>query len=83
MPDMMVLEQQITGIFREALKISVPSSDTDLLATGMLDSLGFVDLVVQLEERFRIRIAMEALEPDNFRSITSIATFVSTQCKAA
>jgi acyl carrier protein len=83
MPETITLEQAITGIFRDTLKIAVPSYDTDLLAAGMLDSLGFVDLMVHLEERFAFHITIESLEPDNFRCITSIAAFVSAHRKAA
>lgn len=80
MPDHpLALEREVATIFQEVLHISVPAADTDLLATGLLDSLGFVDLILQLEERFGIRVAMESLEPDDFRSIASIAAFVTWQ----
>jgi acyl carrier protein len=77
------VEQQIAVIFRDLLKIAVPTPDTDLLATGMLDSVGFVNLILHLEERFGFHIAMETLEPDNLRSIASIAAFVSAQRQVA
>lgn len=77
------LQEQVAAVFTQALKIDVPSYDTDLLATGLLDSLGFVELMVLLEQRFGIHIAMEDLEPDQFRSIASIAAFVAAQRRAA
>lgn len=77
------LQEEIAAVFTQALKIDVPSHDTDLLATGLLDSLGFVELMLQLEQRFGIHIAMEDLEPDQFRSIASIAAFVAAQRRAA
>jgi acyl carrier protein len=73
------LRSEIAAIFADALNIEVPSPDTDLLATGLLDSLGFVDLLLALERRLGVHIAMESLEPDNFRSLTSIAAFVVAQ----
>jgi len=83
MAELVAMEQQIAVIFRDILKISVPTPETDLLATGMLDSVGFVNLILYLEERFGIHVAMETLGPDDLRSITSIAAFVEAQRKAA
>jgi len=60
-------------------KIDVPSHETDLLATGLLDSLGFVELLLQLERLFGIKVTMESIEPDDFRSIVRIAAFVTAQ----
>ncbi len=76
------LQGEIAGVFAEALKIDVPSHDTDLLATGLLDSLGFVELLLQLERRFGVHVQMESLEPDHFRSIASIAAFVQARRRA-
>jgi acyl carrier protein len=73
------LRAQIAAVFTQALKIDVPSHDTDLLATGLLDSLGFVELMLQLEQLFGLHIAMEDFEPDDFRSIAKIAAFVAAQ----
>lgn len=75
------LRTQVAAVFTVALKVDVPSHDTDLLATGLLDSLGFVDLLLELERRFGLRVAMESIEPENFRSVANIAEFIVTQRK--
>ena len=77
------LPRAVAAVFADALKIEVPSHDTDLLATGLLDSLGFVDLLLELERRFGLRVAMETIEPDNFRSVANIAQFIAGQRKVA
>jgi len=77
------LRTAVAAVFADALKIEVPSHDTDLLATGLLDSLGFVDLLLELERRFGLRVAMETIEPDNFRSVANIAQFIAGQRKVA
>jgi acyl carrier protein len=74
-----VITEEVAALFAEVLKIEVPSHDTNLLATGLLDSLGFVELLLQLERRFGIHVEMESLEPEDFRSIESIAAFVGAQ----
>ena len=52
------------------------SFDTDLLKTGILDSLQFVELLLRLEKEFGLTIALEDFEVDFFRSIDTIAAFV-------
>jgi acyl carrier protein len=70
---------EVSAVFAGTLKIEVPSHDTDLLATGLLDSLGFVELLLALERHCGVRVAMESVDPEDFRSITRIAEFVATQ----
>jgi len=77
------LRTEVAAVFADILKIDVPSYDTDLLATGLLDSLGFVDLLLELERRFGIRVTMETVEPENFRSVANIAEFVVAQRSVA
>ena len=66
----------IEGLLLEKLDMRIPGRHTDLLESGLLDSLGFVELTVQLEETFGITIPIEKLHIDNFRSIAAIADFV-------
>lgn len=71
------LEGRIAKIFAENLNLVVPSPDTDLFSTGALDSLSFVRLLVHLEREYGVRVSLEDLELDNFRSIKKIAEFIS------
>jgi methoxymalonate biosynthesis acyl carrier protein len=73
------VQAEITALFTRDLNVDVPSPDTDLLETGRLDSVGMVELLVRLEERFGIRIPLENLEIDQFRSVAAIAAFVLAQ----
>ena len=63
----------------EELNIEVPTHDTDLFATGLLDSLTFVELLTRLEEQLAISVSFDQLEPENFRSIANMASFVLRQ----
>ena len=73
------LHTQITALFVAKLHLEVPSIDTDLLETGILDSLQFVELLLHLEQETGTTISLDDLEIDNFRSIAKIAEFVATQ----
>jgi len=61
------------------LHLQVPSLDTDLIDTGLVDSLTFVEFLAQLEKEFGIHVSLEDLEIDHFRTISRIARFVATK----
>jgi acyl carrier protein len=71
------VHQKLTELFARRLNLHVPSVDTDLMETGLLDSLTLVELLAQLEETFGISISIDDLEFEHFRSIASIAGFVA------
>jgi acyl carrier protein len=62
--------------FGEAEKL-IGDDDRSFLQNGVLDSLGFVKLVLYLEETFRIRIERKNLSPRNFDSLGKIAAYVT------
>jgi len=82
MSDCAEVRKEIAQLFTELLSIEVPTEDTDLLDGGILDSLKFVELLVQLEQRFGTRVNLNEFEPENFRSIDRIAQFVVQQASA-
>jgi len=52
------------------------SNEEGLLESGILDSLGVLDLVTHLEQEFGITVSDEELIPKNFYSINSLAQFI-------
>jgi acyl carrier protein len=77
------LETELAALFANELHVTVPSPDTDLLATGRLDSVGLVELLLQLEKHFGVRVDIERLELDQLRSLTAIAVFVAARMPRA
>ena len=71
------VQGKLAELFAKKLSLEVSSVDTDLVGTGLLDSLALVELLAQLEETFGVSISIDDLELDNFRSIASIAGFVA------
>jgi acyl carrier protein len=73
------LDLKIRGFILEkfplARKQQIKGSDA-LLESGILDSLGILDLVTFLEQEFSITIADDELVPDNFQTIDGIVAFV-------
>jgi acyl carrier protein len=50
--------------------------DHDLLAGGVIDSLGLLKLIAWVEQRFDLTVQDDDLNPDNFRSVGAIDEFV-------
>ena len=48
----------------------------DLLQQGLVDSLGFVELVEEVQSRFQVQVEDVEVTEQNFGSIDAIATFV-------
>ena len=78
LPDLAPYDEIIT-LFLERLNVTVPSLDADLIASGVLDSLALVELLLQLESRYGIQISLETLDFEDFRSVASIAAFVARE----
>ena len=72
-----VSNDRIIHLLSEKAHVEVPSADTDLMETGLLDSLTLVELMSSLEEQFGVRISFDEIEIDNFRSARRIAEFVN------
>jgi acyl carrier protein len=78
-----ILHDRISNIFIEHLRIQPPSPDTDIIENGMIDSLSLVDLIAHLEQEFSIRIPLNELDLNYFRSIDRIGEFIRTQLPEA
>ena len=76
------LQRRITRFFGEELHVEVTLPDTDLVETGVLDSLTFVNLLVHLEQEFGMEVSLDDLDIGNFCSIAKIANFVMRQAGA-
>ena len=70
------LPDRIARLFAGALSIEVPSADTDLFESGILDSLAFVELLLHLEREFGVTASVDDLELENFKTVGRIAEFV-------
>ncbi len=53
-----------------------PSSDASLFDSGIVDSFGLADLVIALEQEFRVKVPDSGLIPRNFATIQAIGTYL-------
>jgi D-alanine--poly(phosphoribitol) ligase subunit 2 len=75
--------ERLGAVFVKSFHIEVPSSDTDLLATGILDSFQFVELLYELEQHFGFRINIDDVDIDDLRTLTRIARLVAANSEGA
>jgi acyl carrier protein len=53
--------------------------DASFLENGIIDSLGFMELVAFVEKEYGIKVAPQDLVPDNFDSVNKLSRFVSSR----
>jgi len=73
-------------ILRELMAGSAVESidhDEDLLATGVVDSHGLMQLVTFLRRRWGLAVPEDALTPENFQTIAAIEAYVAREQEVA
>ena len=75
------LRQSIRECLSKDVKrdVSAVTDDESLLGAGAIDSLGVLQLVAKLEERYGISVSDDDLMPENFDTIHAIAAFVAAK----
>ena len=66
-----ILQELMTGSAIDAIPV-----DEDLLATGIVDSHGVMQLVGFLRERYDVTVHDDELTPENFQTLAAIDAFV-------
>ena len=74
---------EIQSLIEEAFSVRVNSADQDLFASGVVDSMILVQLILRLEERFSVDLVMEDLDLNSFATTGRIAEFLETCFKKA
>jgi acyl carrier protein len=63
--------------FGDTEQMLAGDEEKSFLANGILDSLGFVKLMLFLEDTFAVQIDRKDIRPDNFDSLAKIVRYVS------
>ena len=72
----------LASFFEEEILLEEPdvlSNGTDLIDSGIIDSLILVMLVGYCEERFDCTLEPHELVEDNFRSLDNIAAYITSK----
>lgn len=69
-------EEKILEFFRSVGKSEGLTPDIDLFKGGYVDSMFAIQIVLYVEETFKIRLKDKDITLDNFRTISAIAKLV-------
>ena len=70
------IRSRITELIRDRLSVDVPAADTDIIESGLLDSLALVTLIAAIEETFACELPLEDFDIERFRSVERIFQFL-------
>jgi acyl carrier protein len=69
----------IVDQYRPGISPGELDADYDLLANGVIDSLGLLRLIEWLQSEFAVDIDDRELSPDSFRTVSAIRAFVESR----
>ena len=68
--------EELEKIVQTWCPIYEKSSDKKIFSDGLLDSLGYVAIITDIEEAYQIEIPIEKVKPENFDTLESIYALV-------
>jgi acyl carrier protein len=79
----MIEKQAIRDFLSKIASKNIAIGDNDsLLATRVLDSLKMVELIVFLENEYKVSLESEELTPENLDTVNSIASLLERKSAA-
>ncbi len=70
------MEAVIRQFITDSVAIGDFSNDEDLFATGFVNSLFAIEVMTFLERTFSIKVTMDDLDMENFKSVNTMCEFV-------
>jgi acyl carrier protein len=73
------ISDRLRDVLESQLGILVPRTDTDLISTGIIDSLALVELLFEAEAEFGVRIDLESFDIEHARTLDRMASWIHAQ----
>jgi acyl carrier protein len=78
----------VVGVIEEQLAmkgypLEDVSDDFDLLTSGVIDSLSFLELTVALQEEFDVELDFDEIDPEQFSIIGPLCQYITCKKKEA
>lgn len=73
------VENKIRSFLGKYVSDPEVDGDLDLFASGMVNSLYAMQLVLFIEKEYGIQVANEDLDYENFKSVNAISAFIQTR----
>lgn len=77
-----IIEQLEEYAKARAMTLPDIADDTDLLESGLVDSMGFVELISAIERRFNCEVDFGQFCSDNFTTLGGLVASVVSPCAA-
>jgi len=82
----MNVRQQIKQFIAENFLFTEDSNklddDTSFMDEGIVDSMGIMELIVFIEETYKIDVEDDEIEPDNLDSVNNLYNFIMRKTKS-
>ncbi len=78
----MHVRERVRRFIRESFLVDDFEDHDSFLATGLIDSLGVLQLVAFVESEFSVSVTDTELVPDNFDSVANVSAFVERRLAA-
>ena len=72
----MPVQDRVMQFIKDTFLIDEVASDESFLASGILDSLGIMQLVAFVESELGIKVPEADLVPENFDSVARVAAYI-------
>lgn len=82
MIDTQVIKNKVTKFIFDKFPLTQKKKigeDSPLLESGVVDSIGILEIVTFIEQEFSVSVSDDDLTPENFGSIARIATLVESK----
>ena len=70
------IKERITAFICQFIQNADIPDDEDLFASGLVNSLFAMQLVLHIEKEFQLKVANDDLDYENFKSINAITDFI-------
>jgi acyl carrier protein len=77
----MNVREQIRQFIRDSFLVDEFADDDSFLGTGLIDSLGIVQLVSFVESEYSVKVPDTDLVPSNFDSVVKLADYVERRSR--
>lgn len=74
--------ERVRRLLAERVGVEPPAPGSELVASGLLDSLGVVDMLAAIEEEFEIVLELEDIDLECFRTLETMTAFVRERLPA-
>ena len=72
----MPVQDRVMQFIKDTFLIDEVASDESFLASGILDSLGVMQLVAFVESELGVKVPEADLVPENFDSVARVAAYI-------